>query len=126
MARGRRSLRVKLASSGCCVSPSEGKLYRAHKGASATALEKYFNLGPVLFGRDIGAVKNGDGLAGECAAGEGLAVAVDAFREILKLLGVAVLPGLVRCGLTPALLGPDLLDDVHVFEQVFLDRKSVV
>jgi len=63
--RGRCAMKARLASSDCRVPPSVKKHYRAHKAPLATALDRYFDLGPVALGGDIGAVKNGDGLAGE-------------------------------------------------------------
>jgi hypothetical protein len=72
----------------------------------------------------VGTVKYGDGVARQVSTGEVFSVVGKGLHKILKLVGVPMLPILIRGGMAPPLLGARLLHHVDIPEKLLLGTVS--
>src|SRR5882757_10174032 len=86
---------------------------QAHRGVEPGLL-RYFDFEAAALGRQITRINHRDGIARQLHARKRLAVVINAFHEVLELLGIAVLPGFVGGGMAPALLGSQFFRDIDV------------
>src|SRR6266850_7792196 len=87
-------------------------------GVLSPSLLGYFDFEAAALGRQITRIDHRDGIARQLHARKRLAIVIDTFHEVLEFLGIAVLPGFVRGGMTPALLGSQLFRDINVPERL--------
>src|SRR5882724_5319489 len=90
----------------------------AADGVSFHGLPGYLDLEAAALSRQVARIDHGDRIPRQLHARERLAIVIDAFHEVLELLRIPVLPGFVRRGMTPALLGAQLFRDIDVAERL--------
>ena len=86
---------------------------------SGAACDWYIDLSATALSRQVPRVKGGNRIPRQLHSGDRFAAFKDTLHKILELLGIPVMPILVRSGVAPSLFRPDFLGNIDILKQIF-------